>query len=105
MVANDTDQRGRGRRAKRETREGEKAPALRYARESRRSGGRRRAQGRDVARALFSLLLRQFFFVCELICSGQTAHQRANDGAERRRLRGALREATAMRRSKNEPGI
>ena len=86
MVANDTDQRGRGRRVKRETREGEKAPALRYARESRRSGGRRRAQGWDVARALFSLLLRQFFFVCELICSGQTAHQRANDGAERRRL-------------------
>ena len=86
MVANDTDQRGRGRRVKRETREGEKAPALRYARESRRSGGRRRTQGRHVARALFSLLLRQFFFVCELICSGQTAHQRANDGAERRRL-------------------
>ena len=86
MVANDTDQRGRGRRVKERAREGEKAPALRYARESRRSGGRRRAQGRHVARALFSLLLRQFFFVCELICSGKTAHQRANDGAERRRL-------------------
>ena len=86
MAANDTEQRGRGMRVKRETREGEKAPALRYARESRRSGGRRRAQGRDVARALFSLLLRQFFFVCELICYGQTAHQRANDGAERARL-------------------
>ena len=86
MVANDTDQRGRGRRMKREAREGEKAPALRYARESRRSGGRRRTQGRHVARALFSLLLRQFFFVCELICYGQTAHQRANDGAERARL-------------------
>ena len=86
MVANDTDQRGRGRRVKRETREGEKAPALRYARESRRSGGRRRAQGRDVARALFSLLLRQFLFVCELIYSGKTAHQRADDGAERARL-------------------
>ena len=86
MAANDTEQRGRGRRMKRETREGEKAPALRYARESRRSGGRRRAQGRHVARALFSLLLLQFFFVCELICSGKTAHQRANDGAERARL-------------------
>jgi len=86
MAANDTEQRGRGRRMKRETREGEKAPALRYARESRRSGGRRRTQGRHVARALFSLLLRQFFFVCELICSGKTAHQRANDGAERARL-------------------
>jgi hypothetical protein len=85
MATNDTEQRGRGRRMKRETREGEKAPALRYARESRRSGGRRRTQGRHVARALFSLLLRQFFFVCELIYSGQTA-QRANDGAERRRL-------------------
>ena len=87
MVANDTDQRGGEKRVKeRETREGEKAPALRYARESRRSGGRRRAQGRNVARALFSLLLRQFLFVCELIYSGQTAHQRANDGAERARL-------------------
>ena len=40
--------------------------------------------GRHVAQALFSLLLRQVFFVCELIYSGQTAHQRANDGAERR---------------------
>ena len=86
MAANDTEQRGRGMRVKRETREGEKAPALRYARESRRSGGRRRAQGACVAQALFSLLLRQFFFVCELICYGQTAHQRANDGAERARL-------------------
>ena len=86
MAANDTEQRGRGRRMKRETREGEKAPALRYARESRRSGGRRRAHGLHVARALFSLLLRQFFSVCELICSGKTAHQRANDGAERARL-------------------